>query len=362
MQPFRNADLPIPPDLESYGIEKDSSTVGDFLEHPNYTDMFLRHAFNFNLQATMLGICTVYHESICYREKAIDSPHAVSIAILLGKLVDSAKGGFQFDEAKWAAYLKKFQLPRMLPSPAYRDRQKGKPTTHLIDHLVFVVAKRAREKALKEFHNHFIDVSPRDDDLIRIRNEEYEEAKNNEPLAIVLKNLKSDLEVIHTFWRVNARPEDVDEDLRPSRKPDVPTFRNLVESCRADFVSLKPTLDEDPPIEPSDRIRSWQRDHARGRSSYWDLVKASVAFSLFYQTSFVWHMAGIELGEIKATACGRGTYRAVVGEVFDAFKLDKRVIDRARRREMLEREGGLGGEEEGDDGEFGVWDWGVDDC
>ena len=36
-------------------------------------------------------------------------------------------------------------------------------------------------------------------------------------------------------------------------------------------------------------------------------------------------MAGIELGEIKATAYGRGTYRAVV-EVFDAVKLDKRVI------------------------------------
>lgn len=362
VQPFRNADVPIPAQLESYGIEKDDSTVGDLLGHPDYTNIFLRHAFNFNLQSNMLGICSLYHESHCYRQNAINSPQAISIAMLLGNLVDSAKGGLQFDDAKWAAYLKKIELPRTLPKPAYKDRQMGKPTAHLTDRLVFVVAKRARENALKEFHNQFLDVSARDDDLFRIGNEEHEEAKSNQSLATVLKNLKSDLEAIHIFWRKNARPEDADEDLRPPRKSDVPSFRNLVERCRADFVNIKPTLGEDPPTETSDRISSWQRDHAHGRSSYWDLFKASVAFHQYYRTPFIWHMAGIELGEIKATACGRGTYRAVAGEVFDALKLDKRLVDRAMRREMLERGEGSGDEEEGDDGEFGVWDWGLDDC
>lgn len=363
MNPFTNADVPPPPELEYYGIEKDKSKVADFLAQPDYTNLFLRHAFNFNLRANMLGICTLYHESYCYHLNAMDSPQAVSMALLLGNLVDSAKGGFQFDQAKWAAYLKKNGL-RTLSKPAYKDRQKAKPTDHLIDHLVFVVAKRAREKALREFDKHFVNVSPRDDDLSRIRNEEVEEAKSNKPLAQVLKNLDTDLKAIQAFWGNNARHDDADEDIRPPRKSGLPTFRTIVEKVRTDFLNIKPTLDEPPPTtETSDRISSWQRDHARGRSSYWDLVKASVAFHHYCQTSFIWHMAGVELGEIKATARGRGLYRVVVGEVFDAFKLDRRVADGARRRELFEREGGAGGKEEDDDeDEFGVWDWGIDDC
>ena len=364
MQPFRNADVPPFPGLESYGIEKDTSTVADVESHHDYMNRFLRHAFNFNLQPNMLGTCTRYHEAYCYHEKAIGSTQAISMAVLLGNLVDSAKGGFQFDDAKWVAYLKKNGLSRRLAKPAYRDRLRAKPTDHLIDYLVFVVAKRVRQKALHEFDKRFIDVSPRDDDLFRIRNEEYGEAKTNRLLANVLKNLEIGLKDINTFWSVHARPESLDEDPRPSRKSDAMTFTNLVERCRADFVSLKPTLDDQFSSETSDRISSWQRDHARGRSSYWDLLKASVAFHLYYQRSFVWHVAGIELGEIKATACGRGTYRTVFGDVFEAFKLDKRVVDRAMRKDLSDKEEGSRIIEEGeeDEDEFGVWDWGVDDC
>ena len=366
MQPFTNADVPPFPKLESYGIEKDTSTVADIESHHDYLNTFLRHAFNFNLQPNMLGRCTRYHETYCYHEKAIDSSKAISIAVLLGNLVDSAKGGFQFDEAKWVAYLKKNGLSRSLTKPAYRDKERAKPTNNLIDHLVFVVAKRVRQKALHEFDKRFSDISSRDDDLSRIRNEEYGEAKNNRLLANVLKNLEIGLKDINTYWRVHARPENPDEDSRPSRKPDAMTFRNLVERCRAEFVSLSPTLDDQFSNETSDRISSWQRDHARGRLSYWDLLKASVAFHLYHHHigSFLWRMAGIELGEIKATACGRGAYRTVVGDVFEAFKLDKRVVDRAMRRDVMEKEGEsrvLEGVEEEED-EFGVWDWGVDDC
>ena len=359
VQPFENAeaDFPLSPQLESYGIEKDNSKVADILLYPDYLNTFLRHAFNFNLQANMLGRCTKYHEAYCYHKNAIDSPQAISIAVLLGNLVDSAKGGFQFDEAKWNAYLKKNGLCRILPTPAYRDR-KTKPTDNLIDHLVFVVAKGVREKVLHAFDQHFTDVSLRDDDLFRIRNEEYEEAKSNKPLANVLRNLEAGLKDINKFWSINARPENADEDLGTSKNTNVLTFRNLVERCRADFVNLKPTLDDDPPHETSDRVNSWQRDIERGRSSYWDLLKASVAFYLYHKSNFVWHMAGIELGEIKAMARGRGTYRAVVGEIFDAFKLDKRAVDGAMRREVAMRVE----EVLDDEDEVGAWEWGVDDC
>ena len=361
MQPFRNADIPPLQTLESYGIEKDSSKVEDLLAHPNYINMFLRHALKFNLQINMLGECSTYHESLCYREKSINSPKAVSIASLLGNLVDSAKGGFRFDKRKWYNYLDKIELPHTLLKPAYKDKQKGKPSDHLIDHLVFVVAKGVRVMALSKFDKHFTDISPRDDDLFRMRNEAYEEAKSNKPLEQVLKNLGKQLQDIHTFWRINAVPEDAEEELRP-RKPNALTFRALVERCRADFVILKPTLDNSPPTETSDRITHWQLNHACGRPSDWDLLKASVAFQLYYPTSFIWHMAGVELGEIKATARGRGNYRVVVGDVFEAFKLNRKVVDGSVRRRELLRGEDVQPVQDGDDDEFGVWDWGVDDC
>ena len=360
MQPFKNADVPPSPLLESYGIGKDTSKVADFISHSDYTNMFLRHSFLFSLQKNMLGVCTLYHEAYCYHKRAIDSPQAVSIALLLGNLVDSAKGGLLFGEDKWYTYLKENELAPTLPKPAFRERETTKPTDNVIDYLVFVVAKNVRQKALHEFDKQFADVSPLDDDLFRIRNEEHEEAKSNKNLANVLKNLETELKAIQNFWILHVRREDIEEATRPSRKSDMMTFRNLVEKCRADFLNLKPTLGETAPGETSDRISSWQRDHARGRSSHWDLLKASVAFSLFYRSSFAWHVAGVELGEIKAMAKGRGSYRVVAGEIFDAFKLDKKAVEGTIRRERLGRE--VAPSFEDDQDEFGVWDWDIDDC
>jgi len=283
----------------------------------------------------------------------IKTPQAIAIAVLLGSLVDSAKGGYKFDDAKWSEYLMKNGLRRNLSKPAYKDRNKAKPTNHLIDHLVFVTARETREEVLKSFANHFKDVSPRDNDLFRIRNEAAEEAKSSRPLAQILKNLESDLKTINTYWRQHVKVDQDDEDIRPTNKPDSPTFRTVVERCREDFLKLAPTLDASSTDPISDRISSWHRDHARGRSCHWDLLKASVAFYHNHKSTFIWHIAGVELGEIKAMARGRGWYRVVVGEVHEAFKLDPRVVDGARRREMRDlmegEEGGKLGDEEGDD-------------
>lgn len=355
--PFENVDVPLHPELEFYGIEKDDTKVADICLYQDYTNRFLRHAFNLNLQMNMLGICSKYHEAYCYRTGAIDSPQALSIGLLLGNLVDSAKGGFKFDEAKWTAFKKKNKLPMILPKPAYQDKNKERPTKHLIDHLVFVTAKNTREDVLGKFTEHFQEVSPRDDDLFRIRNEAHEEAKSNKDLATILANLEVGLRTINTYWKQHVRFDQDDDDTHSITKPDTSSFQAVVERCREDFLRLSPTLDAPP---TSDRIAIWQREHSAGRASYWDLLKASLAFYRYFSTAFVWYVAGVELGEIKAMARGRGTYRAVVGEVFEAFKLDPKFVDGAMRREMLEREGGGNGEAEDEFDEFGDFDIDVD--
>jgi hypothetical protein len=351
--PFENADVPDHPKIEFYGIEKDNTKIGDLSPHPDYTSRFLRHAFEFNLQMNMLGICSQYHEAYCYKFRAINNAQAMSIGMLLGNLVDSAKGGFKFDEAKWAAFKRKNKLPMILPKPAYKDKNNQKPTIHLIDHLVFVTAKHTRENVLRKFSEQFKDVVRPDDDLSRVRNEALEEAKNNKDLAEVLANLEKGIRTINTYWKEHVQIDPDDNDTRPTTRPDAPSFRTVVERCREDFIQLSPELSAPP---TSDRIASWQSDHSAGRSSHWDHVKASVAFHRYSPKAFIWHVAGIELGEIKAMTRGRGTYRVVVGEIFESFKLDPKIVDVAMRG-MLEVGSGGNSEVEDDFEEFG--DFGV---
>lgn len=355
VEPFTNTQVPPSPDIKTYGIEKDNTTIADLLHHDDYMNRFLKHALDFTLQMNMLGTCSIYHEAYCYAKKSIDTPQAIKIAMLLGHLVDSAKAGLQFGGPQWDAYLKKNKLPKKLPRPAYKDRDKAQPTAQLIDRLVFEVAPKARHKALGNFAEHFANVSWRDDDLIQVRNEVVEEAKKNETLAAALKSLQSELDAILTFWRMNMHRDD-DEDLRPDRKPNAPSFRAVVEKCRADFLAIKPLTSVSTSSDVSDTMKRWQRDHSSGKPSHWDLVKASVAFYHHFKTKCVWYIAGVELGQMKATARGKGTYRITVGNVFESFKLDGKLVDGITRRELGAADPqGPGGDN--DDGEYGEWGW-----
>ena len=285
---------------------------------------------------SMLGICSNYHESLCYHDSSIDSPSAISISLLLGYLVDSAKGGYIFDDARWIDYLRQIGLPTSLQPPAYKARKTSRENRDsLIDQLVFHVAKEEREKALKDFNRRFDCVSSQDADLVVLRNLEFEKAKTNKTTQSVMKNLKEGLESMFNYWKKYAKRED-DEDHGPSRRrSSVLSFRSVVEQCREDFLALRPIIDKDIIDQCPDTVRRWQDEHSAGRSSYWDLLKASVAFYHFHRSvSFVWHIAGVELGEIKATKGGRGAYRCVVGDVFNTLKLDGKLVPEARRTAM----------------------------
>lgn len=317
--------------------------MSDILHLEDYMNRFLVHSFSFNIQMNMLGICTNYHETLCYHTNTIASNKAIHIAALLGHLVDSNKQGYKFDDSKWIAYLKRSRLPKKHNAPAYKDKDRARPKDeNLIDDLVFNVAKKERQEALKKFTEHFEDVESWDEDLMAIRQKEAEEAKTNQALATVLKNLKSGLDDIHNFWRDHCRREDEEDEPALTRKGNTISFRAIVERCRQDFVTLAPitiknimsTASDESAEQIPDTICRWQRAHAAGKPSYWDLLKASVAFYHLHKTNFVWHVAGIELGQIKAMSKGGGSYRVVVNNMFDLFKLDGKLVDGAKRREM----------------------------
>lgn len=369
VEPFRNAPLFEAPPLDAYGISKDTARVADFLEDKGVglTAEFTRHAFDFNLQQSLLGSCTNYHEAYCYSSKMgkpLNHPSAMEMAGLLGLLVDSAKGGFIFDESKWISYLngKNLPSPGILKKPAYKDPKNQKQTDQLIDRLVFEVARTVSDKALKDFSGRIKDVPQKDPALLKLRNDEHAAAKHDAALASVLKNLESALLVIANEWSAmtgNRREEENPLRQRNKKAPDSMSFAAVCEHCRTRFLHVAPTItssgSESTSPVPSDRIREWQRKHQAHESSYWDLLKASVLFSR-WQGKVAWYTAGIELGEIKATSEGRGTYRAVCDEIFAALKIDSKYVDKVRKREISEEH------DEDDDGddendEFGSMAW-----
>ena len=357
VKPFQNESVPPSPPSKFYGIEESELKVEDILGQPDFLSQFLHHAFEFNLQPNVLGSCTVYHEALCYTRRSMHDPSAIVIAHLLGKLVDRAKAGFTFDQAKWRSFLRQNNLPAKLPKPAYKDRGRQRPTKHIIDRLVFEVAAGVRERALQEFTESLGKVGSWDDDLGRVWNRETQRAKDDQLLLAVRADLKSGLERIFAFWKDNL-PERGDEfDMgMPSKKGTSMTLSARLEHCRSSFLALQPLTGISHPVV--DRWRSETEDPADAGKS-WRFIKASAVFCLWHRSGkFAWYVAGPELGEIKAKAKGLGSYHLIVGGLYEYYKLDGKMLRRKQRRD--EETGQWGIEENGSDygsdvEDFGEW-------
>ena len=363
VQPFKNSKVPPELSYREFGITKDDKKASSFIEKDRLTTAFLRHGFQFNLQPGMLGKCTHYHEALCYNNTPIDDPRALAIGMLLGLLVDSAKAGLTFTDTMWKHYLKPNQLKPSYHKPKYKESTKHRQgSDHLIDFLVFKVAREVSTKALKDLWQPFKDTAPRDEELLKLSAKEHENAKANAELKDVLNNLWQDIERLHNdFTRNSTQSKDYDNSTSTKASASDPKFRAVAENCRAEFIALSPRLTNGKTQScQSDRIRDWQQTHAKGEPSYWDLLKASVAYAGHSKSKFVWHMAGLELGEIKATARGRATYRCVRNEIFNGLRVDAKFIEGIKRREDFEgmvakgAEGLIGDSDGDDDTEYGT--------
>lgn len=357
VKPFRSAPVPPAPSFKYYGIEESGLKVQDIIDQPDYLSRFLHHSFEFNLQPDLLGSCTAYHEALCYWNRNMHHGPAIKIAHLLGKLVDRAKAGFIFDRAKWNSFLRQHGLEPKLKKPAYKNKGRERPTKHIIDRLVFEVAAGVRERALKDFTTTFAGAGSWDDDLARIWGLETQRAKHVRHLAAVREDLKSGLERIFAYWKDNVAERGDDFDMRmPSRRGTAVSFRALVEHCRSEFLALKPLADINHPVV--ERWRSETEDLADVGKS-WRFIKASAMFWLWHRSGkFVWYVAGPELGEIKAKSRGLGSYHIIVGDLYDFYKLDGKMLRRKQGREGEAEQWGIE-EKESDYGsdieDFGAW-------
>ena len=357
---FKNAPYAEGPPDRTYGFDKDSMKTAELLQRMDFPDNFLRSAFDFTFRPSLIGVCTSYHEKVCYKQLSIGDPKAVEIAFLLGKLVDSAKAGITFTDEHWSAFRKERKLPRSLKPPAYKDKDGGKPKNpqHISDKLLFEVAEGVSKKALQDFSRDFKDVPAYDPDLTKIWRDEEAEAPKYPGRKELLANLKKDLAEIRDSWKINASTRRRQSDgIKALQDTLILSFNALVEKCRYDFLNIAPS--ESPGITKSELHSRWQHGHLEKNwhGHYWNLLKASALFAIYRGDSlFVWYTAGIELGEMKAKAKGMGTYRVVVNPIYETYKADRKLVEAKRRRDEASAMANTEILDDADD-EFGYWDW-----
>lgn len=299
----------------------------------------------------------------------------------MGNLVDRGKAGIIFTEENWIEYLTSNGLPLRLDLPAYKAPGHHKPTSHIIDRLLFGVVRTISNRALASLHNKFKDVGTYDDDLVHLGKLETEAVAEDSEATNVIKEAKKGIKAIHEYWRRNNGHRDEDFGRRfGNKKKDSISFDALVQRCRDDLLALPPVLPHQvsdagsstkQPPSTSPMVAYWGRQHHLPGGGSWSLLKASLLFAQHHRSDrFCWYVAGWELGELKATARGRAGYRTVVKPVHEVLRVDNKAVERVKKRGdvMAEEGGGLddhagewtgenGLEDEGMESQYGDWAW-----
>ena len=330
------------PRLEFYGITKNETKISDIIHEPDFTSLFLRQGFEFNLQQSFTGICTNYYESFCYKQKSIDSPMAKDIALLLGHLVDSAKGGLIFNNQTWKEFLQRNGLPSYLPPPAYKDKKNSDPTDHVIDKLV-LLAKKIKDNSLESLTKYFkIKAANYDDDLVMLWKEIDEEAKTDTELKGILSDLRVQLRAVKDYWGDNMNGKDAEAGNDSSG-----SIGTTIEQARQMFLDIRPLAGSQHPLARrwAKQVEKYETDRSKEQDE-WGLLKASALFFLWQTGGFPWYVAGAELGRLKLK---NKHARQMVESIFIAMKLDARFLS---ERE----EEGVKGVDEWDEFDEDGWD------
>lgn len=243
------------------------------------------------------------------------------MAALLGHLVDREKGGLRFTIDDWQR-LRKTISPKFLPIPAYKEGSDSNPTNHIIDYLVFDVAKPIRQETLQAFAQEYNDVPSYDSDLAALHTREHDDAIYDPEVRRILQQLNIDIAAVHTYWLdVSGCPEE--ERAKEGR------FSASVEETHSRFVKIMPAESMHP------LVSRWRRDAEREDISHWSLLRASAAFKRHHRGGkFLWHVAGRELGIMKAMKTGR--WRAIVEPIYAGLKPDAGYIKRVEAKRLVE--------------------------
>lgn len=328
---FHNAPVPKQKDLfkkfdgDTKGyLTKDKRTFQDVLSNCGHdssaaVSQFLRDSFAFNMEGTLLGICTKYKENVCYQTGSIDDEKAIILSTLVSHLVDQTKQGIVFSDNEYRR-LKRDLIKISFDhgeEPAYKGAAyKGSGTPrHILDWLKFKVATPLIDHGLNTFIAAISGSSATHWDAD-------------------LAYYHSDLDILadtsrHYFKLRKTLQEDIREVLNRWKNGVSTPFQEKVEAVHRMWCDIRPSKAALEKRHVRFKIVGPQDDP--DSISYWGKLKASVTYKMTYieSPSFAWWVAGVHLGTIKAERQSVKTGRpaiAVVEEMYVVHRPDKTVV------------------------------------
>ena len=310
------------PKPEYFGIEVDRRTVGEVLAAggPDPIGNFLRESFQNRLRPQLLGFVTKFWERLAYAENNISSCGVLIMAASHDILIDWLKNGYRYDRAAFERFIRGESRIRHKkpPDAAYEVamnkgleiagitkftdpsesesnfEEKKDPKPNLLqpnDFLFFQVIRPQLVHVIAQFKKLLAsDKSHCDPHLTSLYQESVKSASKAKQSEV--KSLKKKLGDIRYKWNHHFTPSS----KKGIATKTVGTSAQVIEECYLRFQNLMPVNPNHPDIAP------WMIERLNGEPSYWALLKASALYHLHQRsrTSMIFHLAGSELGYIKA--------------------------------------------------------------
>jgi hypothetical protein len=290
----------------------------------------LRESFKFNMQQSMLGICTVFKEHVCYTQKKHDTQQLLYLNALLSNLVDQWKNGYLFTEDDWIEF--KSRVVRFTPErPMYKTDELDPNAKHIIDRLKWV-ADQAVDKALTELENANPNPPRWDPDLVIFYRWAKEKAAQEPQWRELLDRLDQDIKDVKSQWgrlwgkQPRGKTGDLSDEV-------MGLFIPIIDKVYPSFQAILPQVDT--PLTQA-LLPSCLPDQGL---SLWALLRASALFGSYARDKtkikrFVWFLAGRELCALKTIYAGGGIPPAVTRSMYAMLKPDAAYVKRARARKI----------------------------
>ncbi|KAL8409884.1 hypothetical protein RB594_008105 [Gaeumannomyces avenae] len=392
---FDNSPVPQAPDLFEMGyLSKIKDKMDDLVnEHglETATSELIERSFLFNMRQNYLGICTNFKERLCYKRRNVHDQWAVLLSTLLSNLVDQSKQGIEFSAGQWRKLRNKLGEPNELDLPLYKEGNwphRHKTPDHIIDYLKFSVAKPLIDKELGIFQKaisgaktapgvsgSFVspskggsgqmadDISSEayhfDSDLTELYNEFSK--MESQPVKALLTSLQKDICDVEKKWKQTMSMREVGTGEGVSKTGVDSDYRRKVLEVYDKWVAIQPDKTAHRALADSKVVIMLEQHFWHPEDSQWALLRASMAFKLFYRTgyNFVWRMAGRQLMRLKSLAVAKtaGPAMAVVPGMYVALRPDGKLIKQlvARDEGSGSHYTGAGGQEDGSDDEDEDW-------
>ncbi|KAK8103709.1 uncharacterized protein PG998_010742 [Apiospora kogelbergensis] len=328
---FSNAEVPACPDLFKEGVlTKQTETYSDLVvQHgTEASSKFFDASFQFNMQSSLLGLCTNFKERLGYKRRSVGDETAVRLSTLLSNLVDQAKQGIRFTDGDWAKFRNTLLEGKAEPQqPRYKnDSCPGiQAFSHIIDHLKFAVLIPIIDRELAVLSEDKTKPDSMlvhwDKDLVQHYNLYSELGQSNPRVKSLMSKLNVDINALYTECADNQ-----------TRWKDVP-FEVKMEQLYEDFLAIKPKKLSGTLEMILTRGAGTSTTASNGEYSPWSLLKASVMFKKFYKKNVTWWIAGRQLQFLKAMETKVGTVTPTGGalvlvrpQLYAALRPDKLYV------------------------------------